>query len=128
MLGGKDMTHAGKIESLRGKTLRWTFTDGPTAGTTYEHAFYEDDSVIYRSVEASEKGRPALKKDEVTPRTKCATVKVADDIFAISYLTAAGYTLTVVLNFQQKQMVGFASNNKEWYQQKGTFEVLDEAG
>ena len=32
---------AGKAtgDRLRGKTLRWTFTEGPQAGKTYEHAF-----------------------------------------------------------------------------------------
>src|SRR5207244_4241752 len=31
--GGRNM------DSLRGKTLRWTFTDGPAAGTLFEHTF-----------------------------------------------------------------------------------------
>ncbi|HEY7635521.1 MAG TPA: hypothetical protein VH763_08260 [Gemmatimonadales bacterium] len=38
-------------------------------------------------------------------------------------LQAPGFTLTVVLNFRNHQMVGFASGAKEWYPVGGTFEV-----
>lgn len=106
-----------KIDSLNGKTIRWTFTDGPVAGTTFEHTFCEDGTVVWRGIEGSAKGRSV----------RSATVKVADEIFAVSYLAATGHTLTVVLNFQRKQMVGFASNSKEWYQQEGTFEVVSDS-
>ena len=39
-------TNAGKIDSLIGKTVRWTFADGPVAGKTYEHTFNADGSVV----------------------------------------------------------------------------------
>ena len=44
---------------------------------------------------------------------------------AVSYLAASGYTLTVVLNFTDHRMVGFASNDKEWFVQQGSFEIVD---
>ena len=102
---------------LSGKTLRWTFADGPVAGKTYEHTFNADGSVEYRSIDGASKGKP-------TRENECATVKVADGIFVISYLAASGYTLTVALNFHDRRMVGFASNSKKWYRQHGTFEVV----
>src|SRR2546428_9775306 len=37
-------------DPLRGKTVRWTFEDGPTAGTTFEHRFSPDGTVEYRAV------------------------------------------------------------------------------
>ena len=40
-----------QIDSLRGRTVRWTFNDGPTAGTTYEHRFDEDGSIGFRGVD-----------------------------------------------------------------------------
>jgi hypothetical protein len=49
---------------------------------------------------------------------------VADDIYAVSYLAGSGYTLTVVLNFREKIMVGFASSSKDWHPVQGTFEVV----
>jgi Low affinity iron permease/MoaF N-terminal domain len=117
----EDMTKHTKLDTLYGKTLRWTFTDGPMAGATYEHTFHQNGTVSFRAVEGSEHGEPTREKN-------AAAVKVADDMFVVSYLGAAGYTLTVVLNFQTMKMIGFASNNKEWSQQKGTFELLDSAG
>jgi hypothetical protein len=51
-------------------------------------------------------------------------VRVADDIYVISYLAASGYTLTVVLNFKDNRAVGFASGAKEWFPVQGTFEVV----
>jgi hypothetical protein len=116
----ENMTKKTEIDSLYGKTLRWTFTDGPMAGATYDHTFHKDGSVEFASVEGAEAGKPTRQKN-------AAAVKVADDVFAVSYLGDSGYTLTVILNFQQMKMVGFASNDKQWSQQKGTFELLDQA-
>lgn len=115
--GGKAMTNERKIDSLYGKTIRWTFTDGSVAGMTFEHTFYKNGTVRWRSIEETAKGKPTREKQSTA-------VKVADGIFVVSYLGASGYTLTVVLNIAKKKMVGFASNDKEWYQQKGTFEVV----
>lgn len=32
-------------DEFAGKTLRWTFEDGPTAGKTYERVFGDDGTV-----------------------------------------------------------------------------------
>ena len=104
------------VDSLIGRTVRWTFADGPVAGKTYEHTFNADGSVIYRSVEGTKLGKPTHEK-------KCAADRIGDDVFAISYLAASGYTLTVILDFRDRRMVGFASNEKEWFRQQGTFEL-----
>ncbi len=105
-----------KIDSLYGQTIRWTFTDGPMAGATYEHTFHKNGTVDFKSAEEGGKA---------TREKHAAVVKVADDIFAVSYLGASGYTLTVILDCAHMTMTGFASNEKEWSQQKGTFDVLD---
>lgn len=43
----------------------------------------------------------------------------------MSYLSKeSGYTLTVALNFKTATVIGFASSEKDWVQQSGTFEVL----
>jgi molybdenum cofactor biosynthesis protein MoaF len=102
---------------LRGRTLRWTFRNGPVAGKTYEHTFNDDGSVEYRHVGAA-KGAPTREKE-------CATVSVSDDVSVISYLAGSGYTLTAVLNFRTKEVVAFASNDKGWFRQDGTFDLVD---
>jgi hypothetical protein len=104
------------VDSLIGRTVRWTFEDGPVAGKTYEHTFNADGSVVYRSIEGANPGK-------ITREMKCAVDSVGGDVVVISYLAASGYTLTVILDFRDHRMVGFASNEKEWYRQQGTFEL-----
>ncbi len=109
------------MDSLIGRTLRWTFADGPVAGKTFEHTFDQDGSVVYRAIEGAAAGTPTREKE-------CATIRVADDVFVISYLAASAYTLTVVLDLRDRRMVGFASNGKAWYRQQGTFEIVAKNG
>jgi hypothetical protein len=105
--------------SLAGRTLRWTIKEGPTAGSTYEHRFEADGSVVFCKVEggtASGKG---------TRVKKYASFEVAPEVQLLSYLAAeSGYTLTVALNFDTGRLYGFASNDKEWYPVSGTFEAV----
>jgi hypothetical protein len=109
-----------RIDSLRGRIIRWTFTDGPTAGTTYEHRFGDDGSIGFRGADGSA-------NKAFTP-TKTGTVaKVRAGVFAVSYLSDSGFTLTAVLDFDSMTVVGFASNSDSWFQQTGTFELVDAA-
>jgi hypothetical protein len=84
----------------------------------HEHVFHPDGTVEWhdpgkRTGEGERHERPAY-----------AAVPVADGTFLVSYLAASGYTLTVALNFQDQQLIGFASSAKEWYPLRGTFEVM----
>jgi phenolic acid decarboxylase len=108
------------IRSLSGKTLRWNFKDGSAKGKSYDHTFNKDGTIDFSSVEGKVVSKPTRAKDGTV-------VKVADGIFVVSYLGDSGYTLTVVLDFERMRLVGFASNEKEWSQQKGTFKVLDKS-
>lgn len=103
------------MDSLTGKTIKWTFVDGPMPGTTFEHTFASDGSVTWRFADGPQEGASGHEKSY-------GAAKVSETTMAISYLAASGYTLTVVLNPENGRMFGFASNNKEWYALKGTFE------
>jgi MoaF N-terminal domain len=105
---------------IRGKTHRWTWTDGPTQGKIHEHVFHDDGTVEWRDADASQKAGSAPKE-----RPEYAAIKVAEDVYVVSYLAASGFTLTVVLNFQDHKMVGFASGAKDWHPVQGTFEVVE---
>jgi hypothetical protein len=120
-------------DPIRGKTMRWTFTDGPTAGSTYEHTFGKSGTVKFKPVgggagTAKPAAKGAAKKKAAKPakpdNPKYAAMRAADDAYAVSYLSGSGYTLTVVLNFKDNTMVGFASNDKQWFPVKGTFETV----
>ena len=102
--------------SLRGKIVRWTFDEGPTKGKTFEHRFHEDGSVSY-----SEVGRDG----EPAKATESAVERVTDDVHVVSYLASSGFTLTVVLNFENGTALSFASNDQSWFRAKGSFEVVE---
>lgn len=59
---GGQQAQKDRIDSLRGRTLRWTFADGPTAGTTYEHTFNDDGSIGYGGADKSAKRKFARTK------------------------------------------------------------------
>ena len=121
--------------ALHGRTFKWKFTDGPTAGKIYEHTFAADGTVAFREAagagaakpaqDTAAKDQPAQTKpapDTPAPKTKFASFEVAPGIHLVSYLSGAGYTLTTCMNLATKRLHGFASNDKEWYPLTGTLE------
>jgi len=106
-------------DRIRGKTIRWMWTEGPTKGKTHEHVF-DDDTVTWRAIDDSQNSHPSKP-------TKYAAFKINDDVWVVSYLADSGYTLTVVMNYADDSIVGFASGAKEWYPVKGRFQVLNSA-
>ena len=113
------MSHKTDATALLGRTIRWRFSDGPVAGQTFEHTFNDDGSVVWRSVDGQ--NRTNLHREKFG-----AVAPISDDVVVVSYASASGYALTVVLNLAQGKMVGFASGHDTWAQQKGTFELLPE--
>ena len=101
------------MTSLSGKTIRWMFVDGPTAGATFEHTLNPDGSIVWRAVDGAFKG--ASRREKLY-----GAVRINDQTWAVSYLAESGHTLTVVLNFANHQATGFASNDKTWHQLSGT--------
>jgi hypothetical protein len=112
-------------DPVKGKTLRWSYEDGPTAGKTFEHDFGDDGRVRYRFADgAGQDGGDGSMKGE---RPKYEVASINDDVFAVSYLAPSGYTLTSVLDAGTGTIVSFASNEKELVIQHGTFEVREPA-
>lgn len=105
--------------SLIGKTIRWTFDQGPAKGKTFEHVFDKDGGVSYAMLDANGKpGKPTQEK-------QAGVEKVGDEVYAVSYLGSSGYTLTVILNFGEMSAVSFASNEKGWFPARGSFTLAD---
>jgi hypothetical protein len=107
-----------EMTSLSGKTIRWMFTDGPTAGATFEHTLNPDGSIVWNAVDGAFKG--ASRREKLY-----GAVRINDQTWVVSYLAESGHTLTVVLNFANHQASGFASNDKTWHQLSGTFDVVN---
>jgi len=74
--------------------------EGPTKGKTHEQVFSPG---WHRHLE------------------RCRQLQ---DATASGQPASSGYTLTVVLNFGDQQLVGFVSGAKEWYPVRGTFQVV----
>jgi hypothetical protein len=120
------MTEPIRDPAIRGKTIQFRWTEGPTKGKTHEHVFHPDGTVEWRDAEPSQSAAAKTRTGQGKPpeRPPYAAVAVASGAFLVSYLAASGYTLTVVLNFLDLQLIGFASSAKEWFPVRGTFEVM----
>ena len=118
------MTEPSRDPAIRGKTIQFKWTEGPTKGTSHEHVFHEDGTVEWRDAESSEPPGHSARQSRPPEKPSYAAIKVADEAYVVSYLAPSGYTLTVVLNFRDQQLIGFASAAKEWYPVRGTFKVM----
>jgi len=110
--------------------MQLTWTEGPTKGATHEHVFHDDGTVEWRAVGGEAQQQNRAPKDGAGAAQKAypeyAAMKAADGVVAVSYQSPeSGYTLTVVLNFKDHKMVGFASGAKDWYPVQGTFKVIN---
>jgi MoaF N-terminal domain len=114
-------TVAENARSLGGRTFRWTFVEGPTAGTTFEHTFFADGSVTWRDI--ADSSAPAAPSQEKS-MTRYVSWEVAPSTHLVSYLAESGYTLTVAMNLDSRQCYGIASNSKEWFPLTGTVEAV----
>jgi MoaF N-terminal domain len=116
--------------AIRGTTMRWTWTEGPTKGMVHEHVFHDDGTVEWHDAGLAPAKKPpdaaAGAHGSTRPeRPPYAAFEVTPEVFAVSYLSASsGFTLTVVLNFATRQLVGVASGGKDWFPLRGTFEVV----
>ena len=123
-------THSSKpSDQVFGKTVRLSWADGPTKGTTQAHVFHKNGTVQWHSIESGAKAKPAVEsggtKVAKKPETpQYAAEKISDDICMVSYLSQSGYTLTVVLDFSDGSTVAIASNEKDWVPVHGSFEVM----
>jgi hypothetical protein len=117
---------------VRGKTIRWTYDDGPMAGKRFEHTFGDDGTVTWRETGGEDRGakppsngKQKTGKPATTPKAKYEVAAVNPDVCAVSYLSESGFTLTSVLDFDSGTVVSFASNEKELVPQRGMFEVAE---
>ena len=105
-------------DGIRGKTIRWTFDDGPTRGASFEHAFGRDGSVTYRMLEAGKTSPGGGDSADY------GSARISDEVSVASYRSSNGWTLTVALDFANGRLVAYASNDQQWFEQRGTFEVV----
>jgi MoaF N-terminal domain len=110
-----------RAAAIRGTTMRWAWTEGPTKGQVHEHIFHKDGTVEWQEVG---KASGAMAGPGARERPPYAAYEVSREVYAVSYLAPSGFTLTVVLNFATRQLVGFASSKDQWFPLSGTFELV----
>ena len=111
------MTTTEISDQVQGRSLAFYWTDGPAKDATHIHAFHDDGTVEWHSVES----------DASSERPAYMAARIDRDICLVSYLSQSGYTLTVVLDFIEETVTGVASNDKCWYPVRGRFQVLSTA-
>jgi hypothetical protein len=102
---------------VHGKTVRWTWKEGPAKGSVFEHVFQEDGTVLWRVLKGPHKGFSKLEKGYAAER-------LGGDLYTISYRAASGHMMTIVLNLKDGTMVGLASGAQDWYPVRGTFAIV----
>jgi hypothetical protein len=119
------MSDIPRAPAIRGKTIRYIWQKGPTQGKTYEHVFHPDGTVEFREIGGAADSGGGVTGSKVAPeRVPYAAMEAAPDVYAVSYLADNGYTLTVVLDFRTRRMVGIASGGKTWVPVEGIFELV----
>lgn len=108
---------AAESDPVRGKTMQWSWTKGPTADTTHEHTFNTDGTMTWRILDGKAAGKTGSEKEYLSAR-------VSSDVQLVSYLAHSGFTITLALNFKDGKMVGSASNGTDWFPVEGTFQVV----
>jgi hypothetical protein len=110
-------------DPVRGRTIAFSFDDGPMAGKTFEHRFDDRGTVTFRA--AGDQASDAAKDPaHGGPGTAYEVATLRDGVCAISYLSSAGTTLTVVLDFATNKLIAFSSNEETLSLQRGCFHEM----
>ena len=98
-------------DSIKGKTVRWSYSDGPMKGKPFEHHFAGDGTVGWNEAGQGEPSADSHAKYEFA--------RINDGVYVVSYLSGSGFTLTTVVDEKTGRIVSFASNEKELIVQHG---------
>ena len=107
-------------KDLLGKKITWTWLQGNFESSSYNNIIYQDGSIYWKGLSGKEKGT------EITvSKDKTLIKKVADGIFLLSWFEGKdGYTVTNLLNFKNKSMIGVVSNKGTWSPSRGKINAI----
>jgi hypothetical protein len=74
------VTDAYGPERIRGKTVLWTWTDGPTKGMTHEHVFHPDGTVEWREIDRDSKPPSEEELRKTGPARKKVEYAAGEDV------------------------------------------------
>src|SRR5205814_1371502 len=80
-------------DPVRGRTIRWTYDDGPMAGKSFEHVFGDDGTVTWRETGGEDKstkpptnGKQKTGNPTTEAKAKYEVAPINDDVCAVYYL------------------------------------------
>jgi len=122
MDGGNLATHeVASTDCLRGRTIKFAWTQGPTEGKVHEHRFFDDGTVEWHALDDRSAGSD---KAATVERPEYFAADIGHDACFMSYLSQkSGFTLSLVLNFANRTILGVASNDKRWFRVRGWLEM-----
>jgi hypothetical protein len=109
-------------DPIKGKTVRWTYADGPMKGKGFEHRFAGDGTVSWTEAGDPPASTAAVKDAQAAEQHATGRYQAArlnDGVYVVSYLAGSGWTLTTVVDEKTGKIVSFASNEKELVIQHG---------
>jgi hypothetical protein len=104
---------------VKGKTVRWTYRDGPMKGKHFEHHFTTDGTVTWKEARDEQPSADS--------RAKYEFAQIDDHVYVVAYLSSHGFTLTTVIDEQAGTVVSFASNEKQLVVQHGSLDPTKRA-
>ncbi|MGH9906960.1 MAG: hypothetical protein ACRD8U_15425, partial [Pyrinomonadaceae bacterium] len=69
-------------DHIRGKIIRFAWTEGPTKGQTHELVFSKEGTVTWGAAGSAKKGDSAKERE----RAEYGALKVADDSYLVSFM------------------------------------------
>ena len=134
------MSSSAISEQIRGKTFRFTWTEGLSEGSSVEYDFDEEGIVEWKQSTREKpkqglrarRARRARRAVKHVPGSGVAVANTAHYIAAdagkhvclVSYRAQSGFVLTAALNMRTGKFAGVASNQENWQAVKGTFEPI----
>ena len=91
-------------DPIRGKTIRWTYDDGPMAGKSFEHTFGDDGVVTWREAGDPDKGTkpPTNGKQTIPILSGGGTFETASDVWTATVYGCGERQLACCWNARQQ--------------------------
>src|SRR5579864_5634251 len=124
----QDMSAYAQAQEVRGKTMQWTWTEGPTHGATHEHVFHDDGTVEWRAVggAAQQQNRaPKASGAKGTSQVRChGRPQTGLSLCPISRRSRDIRSPSFSISTTRKWS-GSPLGARDWYPVQGTFRVIN---
>lgn len=100
--------------AIEGHTFEWRWSEGAFKGAAFNVTFKQDGELAWKGIEGLVVGKGDIEKEYVVK-------SISENVKLISWSEKSGYTVTIVLNFENGLCTGVVSKGQEWYPLSGRF-------